>query len=112
MSEENRERSSRPDARIYVTDRNGWTVKIKHDSGKEYCFSQNPGEDFYHLLIGGEIYLQRDTEKLCLNCALRHGYATRDRTSWQRSPGSIALIVSEADGDDLPVPVDAPRQTN
>ena len=109
MAEQNSERRLRKDdARLYVPEHNGWKAMIKQDSGKEYCFSQNPGEDFYHLLIGGEIYLQRDTEKVCLNCALRHGYATRDRTSWQRSPGSIALVIDEAEGNGIPIPIDQP----
>ena len=61
----------------------------KRDWNKEYCFSQNPGEDHYHLLLSGEIYLQRRTEKYCLNCALRHAFISRDRTFWQKGPSSV-----------------------
>lgn len=72
------------DVRLYLKYSDGWTAHIKRDWMKEYCYSQNPGEDFYHVLVGGEVYLQRGTEKFCLTCALRHGYVTRDRMHWQR----------------------------
>lgn len=77
------------EGRIYVPEHEGWAAVIKQDWNKEYCFSQNPGENHYHLLLSGEIYLQRGTEKYCLNCALRHGFVTRDRTFWQKGPSSV-----------------------
>ena len=73
-----------PDARVYVPDFAGCTAGIKSDWSKEYCFLQNPGEDFYHLLVSGELFVQRGTEKYCLSCALRHGVATRERLYWQK----------------------------
>jgi hypothetical protein len=77
------------EARLYVVEHEGWTAAIKRDWNKEYCFAQNPGENHYHLLMSGEIHLQRGTEKYCLNCALRHGFVTRDRTFWQKGPSSV-----------------------
>jgi len=74
----------RVDGRLYVPHGEGWSARIKSDWQKEYCYSQNPDEDFYHLLVSGEIYVQRGTEKYCLNCAVRHGYVTHDRLHWQR----------------------------
>lgn len=89
MAEENRERSHGPsEARFYLPAHEGWTAAIKQDWSKEYCFMQMPGEDHFHLLLCGEIYLQRGTERYCLNCALRHGYATRERTFWQKESGT------------------------
>jgi hypothetical protein len=81
--------TAQSEARLYVPEHDGWTAVIKHDWNKEYCFSQNPGDDHYHLMLSGEIYLQRGTEKYCLNCALRHGFVTRDRTFWQKGPSSV-----------------------
>ena|ERR1700729_1513811 len=75
--------------RLYVPEYAGWKAAIKHDWNKEYCFAQKPGEDFYHLLVTGEIYLQRGSDKFCLSCALRHGYATHDRTFWLQRPSSV-----------------------
>ena len=75
--------------RLYVPDPSGWQAAIKHDWNKEYCFAQKPGEDFYHLLMTNEIYLHRGAEKYCMACAVRHGYATHDRTSWLQRPSSV-----------------------
>jgi hypothetical protein len=77
------------EARLYVPDHEGWAAAIKRDWTKEYCFSQNPGENHYHLLLSGEIYLERAGEKYCLNCAMRHGVITTDRTFWQKGPSSV-----------------------
>ncbi|HXY33681.1 MAG TPA: hypothetical protein VEI07_05600 [Planctomycetaceae bacterium] len=75
--------------RLYVPEYAGWKVALKDDWTKEYCFAQNPGEDFYHLLVTGEIFLQRGTEKYCLGCAVRHGYATHERGFWLHRPSSV-----------------------
>lgn len=72
-----------PDVRVYVTETGEWNARIKNDSEKLYCYQKNPGEDFFHLITGGEIYLVRGDEKLCLRCALRDGVVTTDRLHWQ-----------------------------
>jgi hypothetical protein len=77
------------DSRLYLPDHDGWVAAIKRDWNKEYCFSQKPGENHYHLLLSGEIYLERGGDKFCLNCALRHGVLTRERTYWQKGPSSV-----------------------
>ncbi len=51
---------------------------------KDYCYSKNPGEDYFHLLLCGEVYLENGEERLCLNCAVRRSVATDDRLYWQR----------------------------
>ena len=91
---------SKRELRLYVPDHEGWEAAIKRDWTKEYCFSQNPGENYYHLLLSGEIYLQRAGEKYCLNCAVRHGVITTVRTFWQKGPSSvpdrpITIIIDE-----------------
>ena len=74
-----------PDHRLYVPP-DGWEAHVKRGWEKEYCYAQNPGEDFFHPILSGEIFLQRDNEKFCLNCALRNGLITADRLYWQH-PG-------------------------
>jgi hypothetical protein len=32
-----------------------------------------PGQDFYHGLLDGEIFLQRGEQRFCLACAVRRG---------------------------------------
>lgn len=81
----NRDPSAR-DPRLYAPYPEGTEAHIKHGWEKEYCFLQNPGEDHFHLLINGEIFIQRANEKYCLRCALRHGLLTTDRLNWQHGP--------------------------
>jgi hypothetical protein len=54
----------------------GWRVVQKVGSMKEHCYMTAPGQDYYHRLLDGEVYLQRGDEKLCLRCADRRGLLT------------------------------------
>lgn len=72
-----------PDARLYIPDPSNWEARVKYDSEKIYCYQKNPGENYFHLILAGEIYLVNGNEKLCLRCALRRGAATQDRLYWQ-----------------------------
>ena len=74
----------RDDMRLYVPDSEAHQVQIMRGGEREYCFAQNPGEDFFHLLVAGEVYVQYGDEKYCLNCAMRRGMITADRLYWQR----------------------------
>lgn len=70
------------DRRLYLPAPEGWQVRVK--SGlREHCFYQTPGEDWFHTLVDGELYLQNGAEKICLNCAHRRGVLTDDRLFWQ-----------------------------
>ena len=71
------------DSRLYVPDNEDWGVHIKRDSEKIYCYSKHPGQDWFHLVLSGEIYLTRQHERYCLRCALRMGFITHDRLFWQ-----------------------------
>jgi hypothetical protein len=73
-----------PDIRLYVAQPEGWSAHVKQSWDKEYCFHKKPGEEYFHLLMHGEVYLQHDDEKLCLQCALRSGTVTYDRLNWQK----------------------------
>lgn len=76
-----------PDVRLYVCDPDAWQAHVKYDSERIYCYSKAPGQDYFHLILNGEIFLQRDDEKYCLQCALRQGVATQDRLFWQNRVG-------------------------
>jgi len=71
------------DRRLYVPRNDGWVAHVKPDATKEYCYFKNPGDDHFHLLMTGEIYVQKGSEKSCLNCALRMGIVTEERLHWQ-----------------------------
>jgi hypothetical protein len=77
--------SDTDDARLYVPRSGGWEVHLKGLGEREYCHFKAPGQDYYHLLMPGEIYLQHGYDKYCLNCAIRNEVATRNRLFWQRS---------------------------
>lgn len=72
-----------PDVRVYVVDAQSWQARVKFDSEKIYCYQKNPGEDFFHLILNGEVYLTHGDEKFCLRCALRNEILTTDRLFWQ-----------------------------
>ena len=72
-----------PDERLYVPDHDDWNVLIKRDSERVYCYSKHPGQDWFHLILNGEIYVTRQHERYCLRCALRMNFLTQDRLFWQ-----------------------------
>jgi hypothetical protein len=72
------------DIRLYLPFPEGWQARVKHGWEKEYCFQKNPGEDYFHLILNGEIYLENGDERYCLNCAFRRGVINHDRLNWQR----------------------------
>ena len=74
------------DGRLYVRGVRNWRAAVKTDFSKQYCHLKTPGEDYYHLLTGGELYLDDGEAKLCLNCAVRSGVLTADRFHWRREP--------------------------
>ena len=75
------------DHRVYLPRPEGWKAHIKTSAEKEYCYFKNPGEDYFHLLVVGEIYLEHDGEFYCLTCAARRGVLTSNRLYWQRPQG-------------------------
>lgn len=67
----------------------GWRASIKRNWDREYCFTKHPDDEFYHLLMAGEMVLQYEEEKYCMACAMRRGLLSRDRLHWRRDrPGS------------------------
>lgn len=72
------------DRRLYIPTLEGWSAHLKTDSEKTYCYSKHPDEDFYHRISRGEIYVEHDQHKYCIECALRLGKVTNNRLFWQR----------------------------
>lgn len=71
------------DRRLYFPDSEGWVLRVK-SGAREYCSHRNPTEEWFHLLIDGELFLQFGEERICLNCAFRSGLLTDDRLFWQK----------------------------
>lgn len=49
----------------------GWRISIKRGSDRVFCHMMAPGQDYYHRLLDGELFLHQDSERLCLSCAAR-----------------------------------------
>ena len=51
----------------------GWKINLKTDSQREFCYAAAPGQDYYHRLQAGEVFVSFGEEKLCIPCAERRG---------------------------------------
>ena len=66
------DRETLPARRMFIFEP-GWRVGVKAGSDREFCYMMTPGQDFYHRLLDGEVFLHRHAEKICLACATRRG---------------------------------------
>jgi hypothetical protein len=57
--------------RVFVREP-GWQIAVKVGSERAFCYFIAPGEDYYHRLADGEVFLHRGDVKICLPCADRH----------------------------------------
>lgn len=87
-------------ARLFLREP-GWQVHLKTDSVKAFCYATAPGQDYYHRLVDGEIYLRRGDERLCLPCAARRGLLTHEPQRLRDRPASPDLDTREEDYDVL-----------
>ena len=79
----------------------GWRVGVKTGSTRELCYMMASGQDFYHRLLDGEIFLVRDGERLCLACASRRGLISFGPKQLRESIASVPV-----DREALPLEVD------
>jgi hypothetical protein len=54
----------------------GWRIGQKAGSEREFCYTIAPGQDYYHRLQDGELFVFLGDERLCLPCAARRGLLT------------------------------------
>lgn len=64
--------------RLYFAEA-GWEPKLNHADFRMHCYHQEPNDDHYHRIAVGELYLARDDEALCFNCAIKRGVLTVER---------------------------------
>ena len=93
------------DRRLYVPQAQDWLVRVKPGFEREYCHAKTPGEDHYHLLMGGEVIVENGEQRYCLNCAARLGLVTADRLYWQKGRGETIAR------DEPPIPDSPPHWT-
>jgi len=87
----------------------GWRVHLKSDSQREFCYAAAPGQDYYHRLQMGEVFVALGEEKLCIPCATRRGLIEHE-PRFLRDPidpitldaeGSITAFELRPPGSDL-----------
>ena len=76
--------TSGDDLRLYLPEYERYHMRVMVGADRTYCYQRAPGQDYYHLIVPGELYVDSGDEKLCLNCALRRGVLTVDRLFWQK----------------------------
>jgi hypothetical protein len=76
----------------------GWRVSVKRGSHREFCYTMAPGQDYYHRLLDGELFVYHGDERLCLSCAARRGLI-----SFAPRPLGKPIDPSLADSSELPV---------
>ena len=86
----------------------GWRIALKVGSDRTFCYMTAPGQDYYHRLLDGELYVYQGDERLCLACAGRRGlFSTESRSLRDRGP-VVAIEAPELPtgptGTDLDLP--------
>jgi hypothetical protein len=84
--------------RLYLREP-GWKLGHKTGSEKEFCYMQNPGQNYYHRLLDGEIYVYSPEERLCLACAARRGILTFEAKAL-REP-AVEIEIGEPVADNM-----------
>lgn len=101
--------ASRPNPQRLFIFEPGWQVFLKVGSIRENCYQIAPGQDYYHRLADGEVYLARADEKLCFACAARRGLISYEPKQLRESISSFefsAALESVSDFDLGPRRVD------
>jgi hypothetical protein len=73
----------------------GWRIGRKNGSDREFCYTIAPGQDFYHRLLDGEIFIYRADEKVCLPCAARRGLLNTDPKILREPAVDLNLAIDE-----------------
>jgi hypothetical protein len=92
-----------PPSRLFLLE-SGWRISIKTDSQRAYCYMMAPGQDFYHGLLDGEIFIQRGESRCCMACAIRRGLIALQP---RRLPDTVVPIPTDL--EPIPFEVDAER---
>ncbi|HKI17139.1 MAG TPA: hypothetical protein VKA15_04640 [Isosphaeraceae bacterium] len=94
--------TTRP-SRLFLLE-SGWRISIKTDSQRAFCFMMAPGQDFYHGLLDGEVFVQRGEQRFCIACAIRRGLIALQP---RRLPEIV--VPGPTDLEPIPFAVDAER---
>ena len=67
------------DVRIYVLDAEHFSPALQREATGRNCGRAAEGQDFFHRIATGEVYLTDGERDYCLNCAVAQGLASRTR---------------------------------
>jgi hypothetical protein len=70
----------------------GWGVGLKVGSERVFCYMMAPGQDYYHRLLDGELYVYHRDERLCFACAQRRGLLSFEPRALRASQLPLDLI--------------------
>ncbi len=79
----------------------GWHIGRKVGSQREFCYTMAPGQDFYHRLLDGEVFLYHGDERLCLACAERRGLLSYMPKALREPPTILEIDLADPDAADL-----------
>ena len=74
----------------------GWSVGLKMGSERSFCSMKSPGQDYYHRLLDGELFVTQGDERVCFVCAERRGLLSY-KPKGLRDPVPVVEIIDEGD---------------
>ena len=89
----------------------GWSVALKIGSERTFCYQMATGQDYYHRLLDGEIYIHHGDERLCLACAERRGLLSFEPRPLRTPVLTLEVTVGpgeELSGFEIEIPPDSP----
>jgi hypothetical protein len=76
----------------------GWRIARKDSSERAFCYMITPGQDHYHRISAGELYVTRGDEKICFACAQRYGLLTHEPRPLREPIEAIDIDAAPEDG--------------
>jgi hypothetical protein len=86
--------------RMFLFER-GWRIGVNAGNHRSFCHVMALGQDFYHRIVDGEVFLFHNEEKLCLACAARRGLVTFEPKQLRE-----AVVPLPADLEAIPLELD------
>jgi hypothetical protein len=84
-----------PPRRMYLHEP-GWRIKLKVGNDREFCYMTAPGQDYYHRVYDGELYVQRGDERLCMACAQRRGLLSFEPKQLRQTISVFEILVQDS----------------
>lgn len=71
------------DLRAYIVEP-GWRPLLNRSDARLFCHHLRIEERYHHRITMGEVFLNRDTDNLCFNCARDRGIISTNRPSLEK----------------------------